>query len=57
MSMPLCVGLVDDNIYDKVMDNLVDSIIAGNKALTAGDVGFHFLVEALTKRWKITAAV
>ena len=26
----------------------MDSIVAGNKALTAGDVGFHYMVEALT---------
>ena len=52
MAMPLCVGLVDDGLYDRVLDNLVDSIEAGNKALTAGDVGFHFLVEALTRGGK-----
>jgi hypothetical protein len=52
MSMPLCVGLVDDSIQAKVLDNLVDSINANNKALTAGDVGFHYLVEALTNGGK-----
>ena len=49
MSMPLSVGLVDELIKNKVVDNLVDSIIANNKALTAGDIGFHFLVDALAK--------
>jgi alpha-L-rhamnosidase len=52
MAMPLCVGLADENIRAKVLENLVDSINANNKALTAGDIGFHFLVEALTKGGK-----
>lgn len=52
MSMPLNVGLVDELIKNKVVDNLVDSIIAKNKALTAGDIGFHFLVETLVKNGK-----
>jgi alpha-L-rhamnosidase len=49
MAMPWCVGLVDDANQVKVMENLVDSISAHGKALTAGDVGFHYLVMALTK--------
>jgi hypothetical protein len=48
MSMPLCVGLIDEQYQDKVMQNLEDSIRAQGKPLTAGDVGFHYLVEALT---------
>lgn len=47
MSMPLCVGLVDEYNKKDVLQNLVDSIYAGNKALTAGDIGFHFLIKAL----------
>lgn len=47
MAMPLCVGLVDEQNKKKVLQNLIDSIYAGNKALTAGDIGFHFLVKAL----------
>jgi len=43
---------VDELIKDKVVDNLVDSIIANNKALTAGDIGFHFLVDALATNGK-----
>jgi len=49
MAMPLSFGLVDEKAQDKVVKNLVDSIIAGNKALTAGDIGFHYLVETLVK--------
>ncbi len=49
MSMPLCFGLVNDQQRGKVVENLVDSIKKHNKALTAGDVGFHYLVQALTE--------
>lgn len=47
MAMPLSVGLVAKENRKAVVKNLVDSIYAGNKALTAGDIGFHFLVNAL----------
>ena len=49
LSMPWCMGIVEDGHRDWVFANLVDTIHAGNKALTAGDVGFHYLVEALTR--------
>ncbi|MEI7828836.1 MAG: family 78 glycoside hydrolase catalytic domain [Prolixibacteraceae bacterium] len=47
MSMPLCVGLVDDSNKKKVFRHLAKSIKRSGNALTAGDVGFHFLVKAL----------
>ncbi|MEO6454431.1 MAG: family 78 glycoside hydrolase catalytic domain [Ginsengibacter sp.] len=47
MAMPLCFSLANDADRKKVLQNLVDSIYKNNKALTAGDVGFHFLVQAL----------
>ena len=47
MAMPLCVGLVDTEDRETVMANLLQSISASNNALTAGDVGFHYLVKAL----------
>jgi len=47
MSMPLCVGLVDETKRGEVVNNLVASINKSGKALTAGDIGFHFLVKAL----------
>lgn len=47
MAMPLCLGLVKEEYEKAVLDNLVDSIRAGGKKLTAGDIGFHFLVQAL----------
>jgi len=52
MSMPWCVGLVDEENKDKVMDILADSIHYSRKSLTAGDVGFHYLVRALTEGGK-----
>jgi len=45
--MPLCLGLVDESNKKQVLSNLIDSINAKIKALTAGDIGFHFLVQAL----------
>ena len=47
MSMALCIGVVDENKRDEVLNNLVASINKSGKALTAGDIGFHFLVKAL----------
>jgi hypothetical protein len=47
MAMPLAVGLIAEVNKKQVLKNLVDSIYANNKALTAGDIGFHFLVKAL----------
>ena len=47
MAMPLCVGLVEEQDRKEVFGNLVKSITQSGNALTAGDVGFHFLVKAL----------
>lgn len=52
MAMPWSVGLVDPEYQDIVINILEDSIRANGKALTAGDVGFHYLVDALTKGGK-----
>jgi len=49
MAMPLAVGLADIDNTKAIFKNLTDSIYKNNKALTAGDIGFHFLVEALDK--------
>ena len=49
MAMPLCMGIVESKYRDKVFLNLVDSIDLHDKALTAGDIGFHYLVKALTE--------
>ena len=47
MSLPLCVELVEKKYRKKVLQNLIDSITNSGKALTAGDIGFHFLIQAL----------
>ena len=49
MAIPLSMGIVEDRYRQQVTKNLVDSILADNKAVTAGDIGFHYLIDALTK--------
>jgi alpha-L-rhamnosidase len=49
MAMPLSVGLVDNERKSAVLKNLTDSITLHKYALTAGDIGFHFLIDALDK--------
>ena len=46
-SMPLFFGMVDDSIKHHLISNLVKSINDNNKALTAGDVGYRYLLRAL----------
>jgi hypothetical protein len=47
MAMPLMLGLVNEKDKKAVFKNLIDSITANGKALTAGDIGYHYLVQAL----------
>ncbi len=47
LAMPLVLGLVPEDQQDAVFQSLVRSIEDSGKALTAGDVGFHYLVRAL----------
>ena len=49
MAMPLSLGLVNAKDKAAVEKNMIDSITASGKKLTAGDIGFHFLIEALYK--------
>ncbi|MGB6546830.1 MAG: family 78 glycoside hydrolase catalytic domain, partial [Candidatus Acidiferrales bacterium] len=46
-AMPLAVDLVPDDRREAVLNNLVQDIRNHNNHVTAGDVGFHFVVEAL----------
>ena len=46
-AMPLFFRMVDENIRKDVVNNLVTSIIANNKALTAGDIGYRYLLRVL----------
>jgi hypothetical protein len=46
-AMPLELGLVEPQHRAAVLSSLLNSIQANNYALTAGDIGFHYLVSAL----------
>ena len=48
-AMPLTLGLVPDERRGAVLDGLVAQIRAGGNRVTAGDVGFHYLVRALSE--------
>ena len=48
-AMSLYTGLIPDKDKKKVFDNLVNSIIKNNYALTSGDIGYHFLVRVLSE--------
>jgi hypothetical protein len=47
MAMPLFFGMVDENIKKDVLKNLIKSINENNKALTAGDIGYRYLLRTL----------
>lgn len=49
IAMPYVVGLVDPSEKKAVFQTLLNSIEHSGKALTAGDVGFHYLIEALSE--------
>lgn len=49
MAMPLSIGLVDKDNQQLVLHMLEDSIRANKNTNTTGDIGFHFLIDALTK--------
>ena len=46
-SMAIVLGLVESENKDKVFQSLINEIENSNYALTAGDVGFHYLVSVL----------
>jgi alpha-L-rhamnosidase len=46
-SMPLLFGMVDDSCKKEVVRNLIRSINENNKALTAGDIGYRYLLRVL----------
>lgn len=48
-AMPLSLGLVPHEDEEKVYQNMIDSINANDKAITAGDIGFHYLIDILTR--------
>ncbi len=48
-AMPLYTGIVPEEDREKVLQNLIESIRANDYALTAGDIGYHFLVRVLSE--------
>jgi alpha-L-rhamnosidase len=46
-SMPLFFGMVEDQYKKEVVENLIKSINKSDKALTAGDIGYRYLLRAL----------
>ncbi|MDR1779905.1 MAG: glycoside hydrolase family 78 protein [Tannerella sp.] len=46
-AMALYVGLVDEKDRDKILQNLVDDIQGRGNALTAGDIGYRYVLRAL----------
>ncbi len=46
-AMPLVVGLVPDQGKGEVFKNLIRAVERDEYALTPGDIGFHYLVQAL----------
>ena len=48
-AMPLYTGIILEQDRKRVFNNLVDSIIKNDYALTSGDIGYHFLVRVLSE--------
>lgn len=46
-AMPLVLGIVDPSRKAAVVKQLVDNVRSGTNRVTAGDIGFRYLVEAL----------
>ncbi|MDR1454144.1 MAG: glycoside hydrolase family 78 protein, partial [Tannerella sp.] len=46
-AMALYTGLVDGDLHDTILRNLTDDIRGRNNALTAGDVGYRYVLRAL----------
>ena len=46
-AMAYCMGLVPDSCRDRVLANIVNDLKGRNYSLTAGDIGFRYLLKAL----------
>lgn len=49
-AMSLYTGILPEQDNKRVFENLVDSIEQNDYALTAGDIGYHFLVRVLSEK-------
>jgi alpha-L-rhamnosidase len=47
--MPLVVGLASDGEEERALASLVRRIEQDGRARTAGDIGFHYVIEALSR--------
>ena len=48
LAMPLALGLIPEGHVQAVLENLVADIRKNNNHVTAGDIGFHYVVRALS---------
>jgi hypothetical protein len=48
-AMPLALGLVPEERRAAVLDKLVRDIVAHGNHTTAGDIGFHYVIQALSE--------
>jgi alpha-L-rhamnosidase len=46
-AMPLFFGMADDTLKKDIVANLIRSVKENNKALTAGDIGYRYLLRVL----------
>lgn len=46
-SMPLFFGMADDSVRKDIVANLIRSVKENNNALTAGDIGYRYLLRVL----------
>jgi alpha-L-rhamnosidase len=46
-SMPLFFGMADDSLRKDIVCNLIRSVNENNKSLTAGDIGYRYLLRVL----------
>ncbi len=46
-SMPLFFGMADDSLRKEIVGNLIRSVNENNKSLTAGDIGYRYLLRVL----------
>ena len=46
-AMPLFFGMADDTLQKGIVTNLIKSVKDNNKALTAGDIGYRYLLRVL----------
>lgn len=48
-AMPLALGLADPNHRDRILDKLIRDIRRNNNHITAGDIGFRYVLTALAE--------